>query len=364
MDDLKYWLWLNSIDGVGPIAAKRLLEQFENPRVIWDLTKKQLQMVEGIGEQTANAIIASKNQEHLDKRVNMLKKHNISCLTINRKNYPKNLKEIYSPPIVLYEKGQIELQCDICIAIVGARNATSYGMKAAYDLAKQLSQRGITVVSGMARGIDTAAHKGALEGGGKTIAVLGCGLDYIYPPENRELMNKILKNGLILSEYPVGTIPDARNFPARNRIISGISCGTVVIEANIKSGSLITANFALEQNREVFAVPGPIYSKLSAGTNNLIKQGAKLVSSVEDILEELNIEVENYVENNEKEENIYNNLNSDEYRIISEISTMPIHLDNIIKYTGFTIDKINTIITMLELKGLIKQLPGKQFVRM
>lgn len=363
MNNLKYWLWLSSISDIGPVNAKRLIEHFKSPELVWKASEKQLKMVDGIRENIVRAILSNKDEKFLNKELYKIKKYNVNAITLSDDTYPYNLKNIYSPPILFFAKGNIKPEDINAIAIVGSRNATAYGLKVAYDLARQLSQIGITVVSGMARGVDTAAHKGAIDGGGRTIAVLGCGLDVIYPPENKNLMNKITENGAVVSEYLLNTPPDAKHFPARNRIISGLCLGVVVIEANIRSGSLITADFALEQNREVFAIPGQIFSKSSQGTNNLIKQGAKIVTKVEDILEELNIEIIESLNINIEETNVHNNLSDEENIIYSKISNLPIHLESIMKYTGFTIGKINTIITMLELKGLITQLPGKQFVR-
>lgn len=360
MEDIKYWLWLNSIEGVGPVLIKKLISYFKSPENIWDTKIHELLKVDGLGQILAKKILMSRDKYDLDSELNKLEKHNVEIITLKNKLYPKLLKNIYDPPPLLYFKGTLCADENL-VAIVGSRDASHYGLKIAYEIAYELAKRGITVVSGMARGIDTAAHKGALDGKGRTIAVLGCGLDIVYPRENKELMNTIFHKGAVISEFPIGAQPNAQHFPQRNRVVSGISNGVVVVEANIKSGSLITADFALEQNREVFAVPGQITSNQSGGTNNLIKQGAKIVTTVEDILEELNIE------NNNKlvaiNDEVKYNLGNDEKVIYSSISNLPIHLDNIIKNTNFTINKLNTIITLLELKGIIKQLPGKQFVR-
>ncbi len=364
MKDLVYWLWLNSLSDVGPVRAKSLLDVFKNPKSIWNAEKARLLKSAGIGELVAQNIINNKNEEQLmilENQLEKIQKDNIDLITVHDKEYPSNLRNIYSSPILIYKKGNIINSDNISIAIVGSRNATSYGLKTAYDLAKSLAKRGITIISGLARGIDTAAHKGAIDGGGRTIAVLGCGIDVVYPPENKKLIKEIINCGAVISEFPLGTIPDARNFPQRNRIISGISKGTLIVEANKKSGSLITADFALEQNREVFAVPGPIYSRFSEGTNNLIKDGAKIVTCVEDILEELKISYSSY---NEKSNiQIKEKLTGEESDVYEFISYEPLHLEKLILKTGFSINRLNTIITMLELKGIIKQLPGKQFVR-
>lgn len=361
MDNQNYWMWLNSIPDVGPIRAKILIDIFGAPQAVFEAGSRKLLKVEGIGHHVIESIESSKSQENLEQiqnRINRLKEYNIDIVDIKSPWYPDSLKNIYASPIILYVKGDLMAQDNNSIAIVGARNATQYGLKVAYDFAKQLAKKGITVISGMARGIDTAAHKGALDGGGRTIGVLGCGIDVVYPPENKELMKRVIQNGAIISEFPLGTIPDARNFPQRNRIISGISRGTLIVEARKNSGSLITADFALEQGKEVYAVPGPIYTVLSSGTNNLIKQGAKLVTCIDDILEEMNIEC---VSNETIETNL--NLSADENAIYDFISNMPTSTEYILKSTGLSISKLNTLITMLELKGAIKQLPGNLLIR-
>ncbi|NQT23051.1 MAG: DNA-protecting protein DprA [Candidatus Omnitrophica bacterium] len=223
----------------------------------------------------------------LDKEIELIEKLGIKVITIDDKEYPSNLKHIYNPPKVLYVKGKIVPKDHYSIAVVGARKSSTYGRETAARLARELAEKSITVVSGMARGIDTYAHRGALESGGRTIAVLGCGINIIYPPENKSLMEEISKSGAVISEFPINTPPLRRNFPMRNRIISGLSFGVVVVEAAEKSGSLITASLALEQGREVFSVPGRVDTRLSRGTLALIKEGAKLVENVDDILEEV-----------------------------------------------------------------------------
>ncbi|HCT64614.1 MAG TPA: DNA-protecting protein DprA [Lachnospiraceae bacterium] len=361
MEDIKYWLWLSSVDEVGPVRARALLEKFGGPEAVWSAGLKQLSWVDGIGEKVAEKIMASKNDDILNKSIEKVKKYNAKIVTLYNSNYPELLKNTHSAPILLYMNGEL-VRNEATVSVVGSRNATQYGLRTAYNLAFQLARKGITVVSGMARGIDTAAHKGALDAGGRTIAVLGCGLDIVYPYENKDLMNRIINSGAVVTEYPIGTAPDAKHFPRRNRIISGISLGVLLVEASQKSGSLITADFALEQNREVFAVPGQIGIKSSSGTNGLIKQGAKMVTCIEDILEELNVKSYECVHDNEDQiEKL--NLNDDEKIIYSNLSNIPIHLESLMKTSGFSISKLNIIFTMLELKDLIKQLPGKQFIR-
>ena len=285
--------------------------------------------------------------------------------------YPPNLKNIYDAPPVVYLRGEISDADENAVAIVGSRKATPYGLKVAEKLAGELSALGITIVSGMARGIDSAAHKGAISAGGRTIAVLGCGVDIVYPCENRQLMNKIIFNGGVLSEYPPGEPPQKLNFPARNRIISGLSKGVIIVEAGQISGALITADFALEQGREVFAVPGNIDSYYSQGTNKLIKQGAKLVGCIDDILEEINIKIDDIkraeriqcvikdtLECIEKCEGRYNGIDECQKKILQCIAYGHKHIDNVAIETGMDIGTTSFLLTMLEVKGLVKQLPG------
>ncbi len=286
MEDLeskKYWIWLSIIKNLGSKRKLKLLNLYKNPEEIYKLTKEELMNINGIGETTANEIIISKNEKILNYHIKYMKENNIKIININEREYPQALKEIYDPPISLYVKGNIEKLNNKNIGIVGCRECTTYGKKSAEYFAYNLSKQNINIVSGLAKGIDSYAHLGSLNNG-NTIAVLGNGLDMIYPKENLELANEIVKRGgTIISEYPCGTKPDKMNFPARNRIISGISSGIIVIEAKEKSGTLITVDFALEQGREVFVVPGNINSINSVGTNDLIKQGARLVTTYEDI---------------------------------------------------------------------------------
>lgn len=257
MNDKKYWIWLSRLEGVGPIKIKRLLEIYKTPKIIWKLEKEELLKIKGIGEKIANQILDEKYRSNLEQYIEYMEKYHVGIITILDEDYPKNLKNIYDPPIVLYYKGNRKLvNSNKIIAIIGCRNCSIYGenvsKKFSYDLAKE----GISIISGMAKGIDRAAHIGALKEKGKTIAVLGSGLDRIYPSENLELYNEIIKNGgIVLSEYVIGTNANRLNFPARNRIISGLSDGVLVVEAKEKSGTLITVDFALEQGKDVYVVP-------------------------------------------------------------------------------------------------------------
>ncbi len=283
----KYWVWLSSIDNLSLDTIYKLLKIFKEPERIWYLDKKDLEKI-NLNKEDIDRILNIYYKQNLDNIMYYIKKNNIITVSINDENYPNSLKNIYDPPILLYLKGNIDLIYKKSISIIGCRLCSSYGKVVTKKFAYNLAKKNITIISGLARGIDTYAHIGALEANGNTIAVLGSGIDVIYPKENENLYNSIIKNnGLIISEYIIGTKPIPINFPKRNRIISALSSGVLVTEAKIRSGSFITVDFALEQGKEIFAVPGNINSVNSEGTNSLIKQGAKLVTSVDDILDEL-----------------------------------------------------------------------------
>lgn len=285
-------MWLSLIKGLGSRKKLELLQEYGNPKKIYNLTESELLKVRGIGKELTKKILDKNIKEQIYKHIKYMQKYKIDVISINDKKYPQILKQIYDPPISLYIKGNAEILNGKNIAIVGCRNSSKYGEEAAKYFAYNLSAKGINIISGLARGIDTYAHIGNLgammhNGNnicGKTIAVVGNGIDIIYPKENKYLEEKIIKSGgCIISEYPLGTKPEKFNFPARNRIISGLSKGVLVIEARVKSGTLITIDFALQQGRDVYVVPGNINSVNSVGTNDLIKQGAKLVTRVEEI---------------------------------------------------------------------------------
>ena len=287
MRDLKYWVWLASLPGIGPRRFYDLIGRFETAENVFNSTAEELKSHGLIGDETVKLITSNRSIEKIDKYLKKVKDNGINVYLSNQHEYPANLKNIYDPPPILYSLGDLREEDRNSIAVVGSRKATEYGLKTAESLAQDLVQSGLTVVSGMALGIDAAAHRGAIKGGGRTIAVFACGVTNPHPKSNINLYREILINGAVVSEYPLGIQPIPGNFPARNRIISGLSLGTVIVEANVKSGSLITTDFALEQGREVFAIPGNINSPNSRGTNALIKNGAKLVDCIEDILCEL-----------------------------------------------------------------------------
>ena len=287
MKDIEYWIWISRIEGINPKILNDLLKKYYSPKVLWNKTKEEL-IEDGIKEKYALEITNKIYREKLDKYLEYMSENNVEIVNIYDKEYPDKLKVIYDPPIVLYVKGNKNILNDKSIAIIGSRRCTKYGEKTAKSLAYNLSLNNINVISGLAKGIDSFAHEGCLSARGKTIAVVGCGLDRVYPEENKELFKNIIEaNGTIISEYVIGTKPLAKNFPRRNRIISGISNGVIVVEAKEKSGTLITVDFALEQGKNIYAVPGNIDNQNSYGTNALIKEGAKSITKFTDVLEDL-----------------------------------------------------------------------------
>ena len=284
----------------------------------------------------------------------------IAC--VEDADYPSLLAKIHDPPYLFYYQGELEMLGGLCIAVVGSRKASNYGRTQSRRFGREIAQEGIAVVSGMARGIDTEAHRGALEVGGKTVAVLGSGLDVVYPPENKELMQEIVKQGIVISEFPPHTHPEPGNFPIRNRLISGLSRGVLVVEAQKRSGALITVDFALEQGRDVFALPGPINSKNSEGTNNLIKQGACLVTEINDILGEYKTVFKNADTGGLCQGDLFQ-LDDEERIIITAMGYEAVHFDELIYLSGFNIGALSTLLLQMELKGIIKALPGNYYVK-
>jgi DNA processing protein len=320
--------------------------------------------VKGIGEKTVAALRRRPGTESVQQELEKAWENGVSLITWDSDAYPQLLREIHNPPIVLYVKGRPEILSHPGIALVGSRAATSYGKKTAENLASNLAGYEITVISGMALGIDAAAHRGALSAGGTTVAVLGCGPNIIYPPQNRSLYEEIVERGAVVSEYPLDTQPENFRFPARNRIISGLSLGVVVVEAAQRSGSLITAEMALEQGREVFAVPGRIDSLKSAGCHRLLQEGAKLVRSVEDILSELpgQLPPARKAGDGGREEKARPPLNGDEKLIFSSLDVYPKNIEDIITTTGLPAHAVAGGLLHLELHGLIEVLPGRQYL--
>lgn len=352
MKDLKYWVWLSSLPGIGARRFYDLINRFETAENVFYSTAEELKSHGLIGEETVKTITSSRNIEKIDKYLKKVKDNGIEIYLSNQENYPKNLKNIFDPPPILYCLGELREEDEQSVAIVGSRKASEYGLKTAEQLGTELVQSGLTVVSGMALGIDAAAHRGAIKGGGRTIAVFACGVTNPHPKSNINLYREILKNGAVVSEYPLGIQPVPGNFPARNRIISGLSLGTVIVEANVRSGSLITTDFALEQGREVFAVPGNINSPNSKGTNALIKNGAKLVDCVEDILYELPGEF--CISRSAQQVD----LDAEEQRLVRILAESGKSLNQLAEATGIEIRDILSITAMLEIKGMIKSING------
>jgi DNA processing protein len=360
---LKYWLAWNEIPDIGPKRFYKLLEYFGSADTAWQAKSGEISRVLNLSPKISSRISEEKNNINPEQELDFIHKYKVNVLTMEDALYPENLKTIHYPPPVLYYNGTIAESDKNSISIVGSRKATYYGKMVAEKLSKDLALAGLTIISGMARGIDTAAHKGALSVNGRTIAVLGCGLDHIYPPENRRLAQEIQESGAIISEFPLSTLPERQNFPRRNRIISGLSLGTVIVEAAEKSGALITADFALDQGREVFAIPGNINSPLSNGSHNLIKQGAKLVNNYQDILEEIHIVLpQKKAEKEMVKENT--SLNEEEKIIYRLITKEPTQIDEIIEASKLSAGKVSEILLNLELKDLIKEIEGKRFIKL
>ncbi len=357
----EYWVGLNMVLGVGKTLFHRLLKRFETPKCVFKAKRGELMEVEGIGPKTANEILAFDFDSQVQREFRMAKKLGAEICTLDCKEYPEALKNIYDPPPVLYFMGESLNHFPISISVVGARTPSNYGIKVTEFLCSRLADRNICIVSGMARGIDTTAHRQALASGGKTLAVFGNGLAHTYPPENFSLRKKIQENGAVISEFALSVKPDRNNFPARNRVISGLSLGTIIVEAGEKSGALITAQFALEQSREVFAVPGSIFSSKSVGTHRLLKMGAKLVDGVESILEELPQiqETGNFAQNPESEKEIA--ISDSESRILSLLKEEDRHIDTLIEQSGLNPSEVSATLVEMELRGLVNQRNGKMF---
>ncbi|NOZ24476.1 MAG: DNA-protecting protein DprA [Nitrospirae bacterium] len=357
-DDLVYWIALSSIKDVGPVRARNLLKAFGSPEAVFNATLNGLTAVEGVGGHTASAIKSFRDWAGAERMVRKCEELGIRIIRYTDPSYPEFLREISDGPPLFYAKGEMAEEDRFAVAVVGPRKPTDYGVRVTDRIACELSSSGLTVVSGLARGIDTVAHKAALKCGGRSIAVLGSGLDVPYPPENAGLMKRIESDGCVISEYPLGTKPERENFPRRNRLISGLSLGVLVVEAASDSGALITARYALEQGREVFAVPGMITSARSSGTNALIKQGARLVEKASDIIEELAPQLKGFI----KERKRHAVTLTDEERVIAEkLSPEPLHIDDLTRQTGLPPQRVLGILTTLELKGLVKQSGGKRF---
>lgn len=364
------WLRLVLTPEVGARRGKSLLEKFKTPKAISAAPLDEIAEVENVGKEAAKKIVEGRQSLDLDRQIKLIERNNVSLITLDSESYPGNLKSIYDPPLVLFVKGEILPQDYFSIAIVGTRLASFYGRAMTEKLSRELVEKGFTIVSGGARGIDTFSHQAALRAKGRTLAVLGCGLDITYPSENKKLFEEIAEKGAIISEFPLSTRPDKGNFPMRNRVISGLSLGVVVIEAPHKSGALITVTHAAEQGREVFSVPGKADSFVSKGTNQLLRDGAKLVENADDIIEELEPILKNKINElktdrqelpEKKQISAEPRLSDEELLLYNLISGNALYLDEIIEKTQLDLPKITVLLFNLQMKKLIKQLPGKQF---
>ena len=364
MDRIRSWFYLKSVPGIGNLIGKRLIDHFKIPQAIFQAPEKELLRIEGVNSRHVSALKSFQVPAAIEAELELVHRKGYRIVTLADAEYPRLLRHIPDPPLFLYVKGSLD-KTPLIVAVVGSRNATPYGLNATRTLSANLASLNVTIVSGMARGIDTAAHRGALSAGRKTIAVLGSGLERIYPAENKSLFARISEQGAVVSEFPLLTRPEAHNFPIRNRIISGMSLGTVVVEASRQSGSLITARLAAEQNREVFAVPGSIQSFKSSGTHTLIKQGAKLVEHAQDVLEELMpmVQIESQSDDNPctADDNPATSLSAEERRVFEALGPYPIHIDELARSLSIASGRLSSILLKLELNGLVEQLPGKLF---
>jgi DNA processing protein len=357
---------LNLIEGVGPIRVRQLLEHFGDAPAILRASRSQLLQVRGIGEDTAEAIAKWEQTTDLGAELKRIADFGCRVVTQTDPEYPERLREIYDPPVVLYVKGDLTAKDKNSIAMVGSRMTTPYGVESARKLAYQLAYLGLTVVSGGARGIDTAAHQGALNGKGRTIAVLGTGINLVTPPENAKLFEQIAASGALVTQFPFNRPADKQSFPIRNRLVAGMTLGTVVVEANLTSGALITANFANEYGRHVFAVPGRIDSPRSKGCHDLIKKGAKLCEGVEDILSDF----EYLFPASNRPASVSDTgvlpaleLGENEQKVYDQLSHEEIGIDDVIRKSGLPSSAVSVALLSLEMKRLVRQLPGKMFVR-
>lgn len=354
-----YWLGLKLIPELNN-RLNRALECFGSPENIWKASIEELKRELGLSADVAERVVRQRNALYLDRELDKVKRAGVELLTVFDLSYPRLLKEIYSPPPVLFVKGDLIKSYEMAVAIVGSRKASSFGRTLASELAQELSRCGITVVSGVARGIDSAAHRGALKEEGGTVGVLGCGLDIVYPPENKKLYLEITEKGSLISEQPLGMRAFPQHFPARNRIISGLSLGVIVVEAPQRSGALITADFALEQGREVMAVPGNVKSSLSKGTHALLRQGACLVESVDDVIDALNLNLKSIKREASGKEEL---LSAQEKAVLTVLDWQPRHIDAIASEVGLTASQVASLLAVLEIKGFVKQDFGKRYLR-
>ncbi len=356
-DSKKYWLGFNLVRGIGAVRMRMLLDFFGSAELAWRASPEDLEAA-GLSVKIIDSLLNNRSSGLLERAWDYLQKQGIGVTTWEDPDYPRRLKEIDQPPPVLYLRGNLTDEDQWSVAIVGTRRITAYGRLVAEEIAGSLALNGITIISGLARGVDAVAHQAALSNGGRTLAILGNGVDRIYPPEHRSLAEQIIVKGALISDYPPGTAPEAVNFPPRNRIISGLSQAVIVVEAGEKSGALITAAFAAEQGREVFAVPGNIHAPRSKGTNILIREGAHILLDAQDVLEVLNLA---QVSQHRVARNV---LPSDatEAQLYALLGREPIHVDEIQAQANLPIDQVSATLTLMELKGMIRQIGAMHYV--
>jgi DNA processing protein len=358
MNDVRYWLGFNLIPRIGPVRLKALLQHFGDLELAWRADAAALRAA-GLPPDALERLLSLRPKLDLDDEMARVAKLGLHLLTWDSDGYPALLRDIAQPPPLLYVRGNLIPDDDWAVAVVGTRDASPYGRQVAQRLASALANNHVTVVSGLALGIDGIAHRAALDAGGRTLAIMGCGLDTLYPPSHRDLAERIVQSGALISDYPLGTRPEPNNFPPRNRIISGLSLGTLVVEAGLGSGALITVRFALEQGRETFAVPGNIYNRASMGTNASIQRGeAKLVTRVEDILEELNLTM--VAQQSEVRETLPATL--DERLLLGLVSAEPVHLDELVRTSGLPTATVSSTLVMMELKGLVRRVDNTSYI--
>lgn len=357
-----YWIAFNRVNGIGPARLRALLDECGSVEAAWHATIQQLQAAR-LDRRSIESLLTARREIHPEQEYSRVQAAGVTVLTWDDADYPASLRTIDASPPVLYVRGRLTSQDEWAVALVGTRHASTYGREVAQVLATELARHGITVVSGLALGVDTVAHRAAIEAGGRTLAVLGSGLDQLYPPQNRGLAQTIAGQGAVLSDYPLGTRPDANNFPPRNRIISGLSRGVVVVEAGERSGALITAKFAAEQGRDVFAVPGSILHPGSAGCNGLIQQGATPLLSVDDILEQLNMVHLQERMDARRTVAAGGQASEQEAQILALLSAEPKHVDELVRGTNMPAATIGGLLAILELKGLVRQVAAMTYVK-
>lgn len=357
MEEKRYWVGFNLVRGIGAVRLQALIDYFGSAAAAWQGSSEELRQA-GLGAKVVERFLNLRESIDLDQLWDRIAAQGIQILTWDDALYPPRLKEIEQPPPVLYVRGELLPEDHFAIAVVGTRRVTPYGRQVTEELAAFLAGNGVTVVSGLARGVDAVAHSAALKAGGRTLAILGSGVDRIYPPENRGLAEKMLARGALLSDYPVGTPPESSNFPPRNRIISGLSLAVVVVEAGETSGALITAEFAAEQGREVFAVPGSILAPQSKGTNKLIHNGALPLLTPEDLLQALNL---TRVGAQRAARKIMPS-NEIEAKLLETMGSEPLHVDEIRNHADLPIEKVSAALVMMELKGMVRQVGNMHYV--